>query len=76
MHIKTFPLEQTKTSIQFLVFIQIIIFDSISSIQKVDVFKFDILKNEYSFIFDKFKIEYHFNLREINWMFFQFEKNK
>lgn len=64
MYIKTFPLEQTKTSIQFLVFIQIIIFNSISSIQKVDIFKFDILKNEFSFIFDKIMIEYHFNLRE------------
>ena len=64
MHIKTFPLEQTKTSIQFLVFIQIIIFNSISSIQKVEVFKFDLLKNEFSFIFDRIMIEYHFNLRE------------
>ena len=64
MYIKTFPLEQPKTSIQFLVFIQIIIFYSISTIQKVDVFNLDTLKNELPFIFDKIMIEYHFNLRD------------
>lgn len=64
MYIKTFPLEQPKTSIQFFAFIQIIIFNSIFIIQKVDVFNFYTLKNEFPFIFDKIMIEYHFNLRE------------
>ena len=35
MYIKTFPLEQPKTSIQFLVFIQIIIFNSKSIIESI-----------------------------------------